>query len=129
MQMLAKPSLAMASAFLISTMMGDPINVNIGSMVISKATMDAVVVGAAALVSDVAGTYILPHIGQSGRLAHIESMILQPVLCGLATVGINDFFISGSIAHNGFLGTFLLGASSEVVGSYAYAGLFDEKLI
>lgn len=127
-QMLMKPLLAGGAVYLISAMTDGNTQVGFAGKTFSKAMADGVVTVGASMLSDVAGSYILPNISHDQKLAHLESSLLHPVLTGSALVGLEEVLVRGSVARYGFLKPFAKGSVGEIVGLYAYQALHDKKL-
>lgn len=73
----------------------------------------------ATMLGKVAADYVLPAISTSKEFSTISSLV-QPTLAGAGAVGIFDLVNADAIAVKGVGHVFLLGALSEIVGSWLY---------
>jgi hypothetical protein len=86
-------------------------------MELSQAVGVGVAVGGASAVGSIAGRNLLPLLPQSEAMATSESKLLNPALTGAATYAMARVFM-GDVPNP--VPLILMGAGSEVAGSYAF---------
>jgi|GEM_PF-5815487 len=81
-------------------------------------------------VSEVGHNYLYPALGASQRNATLASTVAGPALAGASLVGVLSILNKNVLSDPafGFSKTFLIGAGSEVAGSYLYDGVLKPRL-
>lgn len=123
-RLVTKPVASGLVGFVGAKMLMEPGVVPVLGVELDQAIVYGLVIGGASAINSATKEVTMPLLGIQDPLSRMAQMVAAPALTGAATVGVGVVAnaISGAEllpSPKGALNSFLLGAGSEVVGSYA----------
>lgn len=95
----------------------------LGGMSVPLPIFLGLVGSASSIAGETLKNYVLPMLPNNAKFASLEGVLLQPALCGLVEGSALQF-----LTKTRFKEGFILGAGSEIAGSYLYSGVVKPYL-
>jgi len=108
-----------ATTLLMGTPFSDTSSLPIIGVQLPSPIVEGITAGVASGTTEFVADFILPHIQGDEKLVRMERMVLKPALTGGALAGL-AYFNSNLPSLDSLGKNFLIGAGSEVAGTYVY---------